>query len=62
MSATKKHLESQGYSFNSEFCGYPTSKIVVRFKGEFISSESNEKDALLKAIFHDDKRTISILN
>jgi hypothetical protein len=62
MNTTKKHLENQGYSFNSEFCGYKTSKTVVRFRSEFIASEMSEKDALIKAIFHDDERTINILN
>jgi len=52
-----KFCREQGYSINREFSGHPKNKLVVRFRGEFVSSEKNKKEAELTIIFHSSDRT-----
>jgi len=56
-----KIFNDERYTIDLEFCGYPVTKYVLRFCGEFISSHENRNDAILKGIFHQDEKTIKIL-
>lgn len=44
------------YSFSKEFCGYSTTKIVLRFCGEFLGAFDTKTEALSSALEYEKDR------
>lgn len=55
-----KYLKSIGYEANLCFMGEPKKVYRLTFCGEYIGTAKTLQDANLKAIFHNDERTIKI--
>jgi len=56
------YYKDLGYEIKKYFTGKNKETYNLHFRGEYISSHESEKECYLSAIFHDDKRTVNILN
>lgn len=57
----QKTIQDKRYSISLEWCGYPEQRYVVRFIGDWIGQSKKPSGAILKSIFHQDKRMYNLL-
>lgn len=56
-----KYFKDLGYEIKKHFTGCKKETLNLFFRGEYISTHKNNKEANLAAIFHDDERGLNIL-